>query len=160
MGYSRDIHGVFMGYSYVSGMCRVCIGYVSVMCRNIRVARGIYLSTIKNNLDSTMRTMRDNKTAATKRGGCCSGCHGQCCCDMLLRVPWAMLAGHVLAAATNALGVGVVEDIYKRFARARNILGAIRIVRHRTLLNHLLAVLILLNLYGVDIQDRDIHKSD
>ena len=27
--YTRDIHGVFTGYTYVSGMCRVCIGYVS-----------------------------------------------------------------------------------------------------------------------------------
>ncbi len=29
MGYSWGIHGVFMGYTYVSGMYRVCIGYVS-----------------------------------------------------------------------------------------------------------------------------------
>ena len=28
-GYTWGIRGVFMGYSYVSGMCRVCIGYVS-----------------------------------------------------------------------------------------------------------------------------------
>ena len=33
MGYSWDIHGIFMGYSYVSVMYRLCIGYVSVMCR-------------------------------------------------------------------------------------------------------------------------------
>ena len=33
MGYSWGIHGVFMGYSYVSVMYRLCIGYVSVMCR-------------------------------------------------------------------------------------------------------------------------------
>ena len=26
--------GVFMGYSYVSVMCRLCIGYVSVIYRN------------------------------------------------------------------------------------------------------------------------------
>ena len=38
MGYLRDIHGVFMGYTYVSGMCRVCIGYVSGKCRNKRDA--------------------------------------------------------------------------------------------------------------------------
>ena len=31
--YSWDIRRVFMGYSYVSVMCRLCIGYVSVMCR-------------------------------------------------------------------------------------------------------------------------------
>ena len=29
MGYTRGIRGVFMGYTYVSGMYRVCIGYVS-----------------------------------------------------------------------------------------------------------------------------------
>ena len=29
MEYTRGIHGVFMEYTYVSGMCRVCIGYVS-----------------------------------------------------------------------------------------------------------------------------------
>ncbi len=33
VGYSRGIRGVFMGYTYVSGMCRVCIGYVSGMYR-------------------------------------------------------------------------------------------------------------------------------
>ena len=27
--YMRGIRGVFTGYTYVSGMCRVCIGYVS-----------------------------------------------------------------------------------------------------------------------------------
>ena len=29
MGHMWSIRGVFMGYTYVSGMCRVCIGYVS-----------------------------------------------------------------------------------------------------------------------------------
>ena len=33
MAYTRSIRGVFTGYSYVSGMCRVCIGYVSGKCR-------------------------------------------------------------------------------------------------------------------------------
>ena len=33
MGYSWGIHGVFMGYTYVSVMYRLCVGYVSVMCR-------------------------------------------------------------------------------------------------------------------------------
>ena len=32
--YSWGIHRVFMGYSYVSVMCRLCIGYVSVIYRN------------------------------------------------------------------------------------------------------------------------------
>ena len=35
MGYSWSIRGIFTGYSYVSVMCRLCIGYVSVMYRNI-----------------------------------------------------------------------------------------------------------------------------
>ena len=29
MGYSRSIRGVFTGYSYVSVMYRLCVGYVS-----------------------------------------------------------------------------------------------------------------------------------
>ena len=33
VGYSWGIRRVFMGYTYVSGMCRVCIGYVSGMYR-------------------------------------------------------------------------------------------------------------------------------
>ena len=33
MGHMWSIRGVFMGYTYVSGMCRVCIGYVSGKCR-------------------------------------------------------------------------------------------------------------------------------
>ena len=41
MGYSLGIHGVFMGYSYVSVMYRLCIGYVSVMRRSIRAAGGV-----------------------------------------------------------------------------------------------------------------------
>ena len=35
MGYSLGIRGIFTGYSYVSVMCRLCIGYVSVIYRNI-----------------------------------------------------------------------------------------------------------------------------
>ena len=34
MGYSRSIQGVFTGYSYVSVMCRLCIGYVSEHTRS------------------------------------------------------------------------------------------------------------------------------
>ena len=46
MAYTWDIRGVFMGYTYVSGMCRVCVGYVSGMYRecvetsNVRRAKG------------------------------------------------------------------------------------------------------------------------
>ena len=42
MGYSRSIRRVFMGYSYVSVMCRLCIGYVSVMYRNIHDEMGSF----------------------------------------------------------------------------------------------------------------------
>ena len=34
--YTRGIRGVFVGYTYVSGMCRECIGYVSGIYRKIR----------------------------------------------------------------------------------------------------------------------------
>ena len=40
MAYTWGIRGVFMGYTYVSGMCRVCIGYVSGKCRSIQGAKG------------------------------------------------------------------------------------------------------------------------
>ena len=33
MGYTWGIYRVFIGYTYVSGMCRVCIGYVSGIYR-------------------------------------------------------------------------------------------------------------------------------
>ena len=39
MEYSADIHKVVIGYSYVSGMYRVCVGYVS---RMYRVCIGIF----------------------------------------------------------------------------------------------------------------------
>ena len=38
MVYTRGIRGVFMGYTYVSGMCRECIGNVSGICRRQRGA--------------------------------------------------------------------------------------------------------------------------
>ena len=40
VGHTWGIRGVFMGYTYVSGMCRVCIGYVSGKCRSIQGAKG------------------------------------------------------------------------------------------------------------------------
>ena len=33
MGYSWNIRGVFVGYSWDIRMYRLCVGYVSVMCR-------------------------------------------------------------------------------------------------------------------------------
>ncbi len=39
MGYSWNIYGIFMEYSYVSVMCRLCIGYASVMYRNYLLPR-------------------------------------------------------------------------------------------------------------------------
>ena len=41
LGYTRGIRGVFMGYTYVSGMCRVCIGYVSGKRRKIQGAERV-----------------------------------------------------------------------------------------------------------------------
>ena len=35
MGYTWDIYRVFIGYTYVSGMYRVCIGYLSEKYRKI-----------------------------------------------------------------------------------------------------------------------------
>ena len=39
--YSRGIRGVFTEYTYVSGMCRVCIGYVSGKRRKIQGAERV-----------------------------------------------------------------------------------------------------------------------
>ena len=52
MGYSWGIHGVFMGYTYVSGMCRVCIGYVSGMYRNIQAASRFFDGLVERNRSS------------------------------------------------------------------------------------------------------------
>ena len=38
VGHTRSIQGVFMEYTYVSGMCRECIGYVSGIYRKIQGA--------------------------------------------------------------------------------------------------------------------------
>ena len=51
MGYTRSIRGVYVGYTYVSGMCRVCIGYVSGKCRRGRGARGAMEEKEKRNID-------------------------------------------------------------------------------------------------------------
>ena len=47
MGYSRGIRGVFTEYSYVSVMCRLCIGYVSVIYRNKHGEGGFLLVLIQ-----------------------------------------------------------------------------------------------------------------
>ena len=41
MKYTRDIRGVFTAYTYVSGMYRVCVGYVSGKCRKIQGAKWV-----------------------------------------------------------------------------------------------------------------------
>lgn len=41
MGYSWHIRGIFIEYSYVSVMCRLCIGYALVICRDMQGAREI-----------------------------------------------------------------------------------------------------------------------
>ena len=69
MGYMWDIRGVFTGYSYVSGMCRVCIGYVSGMRRNILDASGvlIQISCKKNKLPTTKTTKNQQHSARQHR---------------------------------------------------------------------------------------------
>ena len=42
MGSSVGIHRVFTGYSYVSVMYRLCVGYVSVKRRSILSASGLF----------------------------------------------------------------------------------------------------------------------
>ena len=39
--YTRSIRGVFIGYTYVSVMCRLCIGYVSGTRRRKRGAKKV-----------------------------------------------------------------------------------------------------------------------
>ena len=55
LGYSRDIRGVFVGYSWDIRMYRVCVGYVSGMYREyvegegeggIRGGRGEYIYSL------------------------------------------------------------------------------------------------------------------
>ena len=41
MGYTWGIHGVFMGYSWGIRMYRVCVGYVSGMCRECVERNGV-----------------------------------------------------------------------------------------------------------------------
>ena len=45
MGYSRSIREVFTGYSYVSVMFRLCIGYVSEGIRIMRQNGTIFTTT-------------------------------------------------------------------------------------------------------------------
>ena len=45
MGYSRGIHGVYICIEYVSGMYRVCIGYVSEGIRIMRQNGTIFTTT-------------------------------------------------------------------------------------------------------------------
>ena len=51
MGYSWDIRGVFTGYTYVSVMYRLCVGYVSGMCRNILGESRFVDNLVENNDD-------------------------------------------------------------------------------------------------------------
>ncbi len=52
MGYSWDIHRVFMEYTYVSGMYRVCVGYVSGMYRKKQGASGFFEGLVERNRSS------------------------------------------------------------------------------------------------------------
>ena len=84
MGYTWGIHGVFIGYTYVSGMCRVCIGYVSGMCRECverngvremklttMVTTGAAINTLPryegDGLDSICRRLGENKLLRAER---------------------------------------------------------------------------------------------
>ena len=61
MGYTRGIRGVFTGYTYVSGMCRVCVGYVSGMRRDIRGAKKVpRLCHSERNNNTVTRILKDN----------------------------------------------------------------------------------------------------
>ena len=51
-GYSWSIRRVFTEYSYVSVMYRLCIGYASVICRNMVDARGHKSPKILENLQN------------------------------------------------------------------------------------------------------------
>ena len=60
----RGIRGVFMGYTYVSGMCRVCIGYVSGKCRRGQGARGDYSNFVQEKIN--LQQQKQQKTIQTK----------------------------------------------------------------------------------------------
>ena len=63
MGYTRSIRGVFMGYMYVSGMCRVCIGYVSGKYRSIQGANGGIDKLVERNRSSNKDKTPTRKSA-------------------------------------------------------------------------------------------------
>ena len=59
MGYSRGIHGMFTEYSWSIHMYRVCVGYVSGMCRECvdtnRVRVGFFDNLVERDKDPTRR---------------------------------------------------------------------------------------------------------
>ena len=61
MEYSWGIHRVYVGYTYVSRMCRVCIGYVSGMCRNILGAKKV----LRNGLAVSLAMAKMSKKMKT-----------------------------------------------------------------------------------------------
>ena len=61
MGYSWGVHRVFMEYSYVSGMYRVCVGYVSGMRRNIWGAKKV----LRNGLAVSLAMAKMSKKMKT-----------------------------------------------------------------------------------------------
>ena len=84
MGYTWGIHGVFMGYSWGIRMYRVCVGYVSGMCRECverngvremklttMVTTGAAINTLPryegDGLDSICRRLGENKLLRAER---------------------------------------------------------------------------------------------
>ena len=56
MGHTWSIRRIFTGYTYVSGMCRVCIGYVSGKRRKIQGAKRVPGTRKKGKISPTDST--------------------------------------------------------------------------------------------------------
>ena len=63
MACSWDFHGVFTEYSYVSVMYRLCVGYVSGMCRvcveRYRAQEGGGDKLVKRSIEAPTRRARE-----------------------------------------------------------------------------------------------------
>ena len=68
MGCSWDIHGVFMGYTYVSGMYRVCVGYVSGMYRECVEIYGVRKAKmiVKRRMKKIIQKLSEIRGCTTK----------------------------------------------------------------------------------------------
>ena len=102
MGYSWGIRGIFTGYSWDIRMYRVCVGYVSGMCRECVERNGVrvgssnfmqdnlhneYIINNLNNIDfSTTCYAQNNTLRATREMG--KRQWRQCCAQ--INTPWAL----------------------------------------------------------------------